>query len=64
MENLENYGVRELYQDELVDVNGGINLGDAITLLNGILNIVMGFMEAAVQAVEDYVNSILEGGLA
>lgn len=61
MENLKIYGVQELNQDELINVSGGINLGDALTLLNGILNIVMGYMDAAVQAVEDYVNGFLEG---
>ncbi|RNL88752.1 hypothetical protein ED312_08195 [Sinomicrobium pectinilyticum] len=61
MKDLNKFGVRELECSELYEINGGIALGDAITLLNGILNIVLGYMNAAVKAVEDYINSFLEG---
>ncbi|MGS2763450.1 hypothetical protein [Sinomicrobium sp. M5D2P9] len=61
MKDLDKFGVQELESSELYKINGGINLGDAISLLNGILNIVLGYMNAAVQAVEEYVNNFLQG---
>lgn len=59
MKNLENYGVQELNETELSEINGGLDIGAAIELINGILNIVMGYMNAAVEAVADYVNGFL-----
>ncbi|MGS2739895.1 hypothetical protein [Sinomicrobium sp. M5D2P17] len=61
MKKSEYYGVQELNEVELQNINGGVSIGDALELINGILDIVLSFMNAAIAAVEDYVNDFLNG---
>ncbi|SFW41992.1 hypothetical protein SAMN02927921_01594 [Sinomicrobium oceani] len=61
MKDLNCYDVRELDSFELHETNGGLALGDTLTLLGGVLNIVLGYMNAAVQAVSMYVGNFLQG---
>ncbi len=61
MKNLEHYEVEELTETELSEVNGGLDLGAVLEILNGIVDIVTAHMQAALNAVQDFVNDFLGG---
>ena len=61
MKNLEHYEVKELTETELSEVNGGLDLGAVLEILNGIVDIVTAHMQAALNAVRDFVNDFLGG---
>ncbi|RNL84126.1 bacteriocin [Sinomicrobium pectinilyticum] len=61
MKNLEHYEVKELTETELSEVNGGLELGAVLEILNGIVDIVTAHMQAALNAVQDFVNDFLGG---
>lgn len=61
MKNLEKYGVEELNETELSDINGGLNLETVLEVLNGIVDIVTAHMQAALGAVEDFISDFLGG---
>ncbi|MGS2764167.1 bacteriocin [Sinomicrobium sp. M5D2P9] len=61
MKNLESYEVQELTETELSEINGGLDLGAVLEILNGIVNIVTAHMQAALDAVGDFISDFLGG---
>lgn len=61
MKHLDKYGVEELNETELSQINGGLDLGAVLEVLNGIVDIVTAHMQAALGAVEDFISDFLDG---
>ncbi|UGU17345.1 bacteriocin [Sinomicrobium kalidii] len=61
MKHLEKYGVEELNENELHQINGGLDLGAVLEVLNGIVDIVNAHMQAAIGAVEEFLSDFLDG---
>ncbi|UGU17346.1 hypothetical protein LS482_05605 [Sinomicrobium kalidii] len=59
MKNLENYGVQELNNVELQEVNGGVDLGGVIDLVTGVLGTVTGVVGGIVSVVGSVVELAL-----
>ncbi|SFW37780.1 hypothetical protein SAMN02927921_01390 [Sinomicrobium oceani] len=61
MKDLRNYKVTELSESELHEINGGLDLGVFFGMLQGIVDIVNSHMQAALDAVQDFISDFLEG---
>ncbi|MBC9795893.1 bacteriocin [Sinomicrobium weinanense] len=61
MKHLNKYGVEELNENELSNINGGLNIDGILEVLNGIVSIVTAHMDAALDAVRDFISDFLGG---